>query len=183
MTHTDARPPTKRTSAGRTTERPVPPWAMRIARLLPLLAMPVCLWRLPIGFGYMMGLDVEPLPVGILGGVAYVGTLSLLTELAAFACRGLVSWWGEVVPDWVPRLGGKRIPPVVALVPATIAGLFLLFLFADWVVCTFHIAGFRDGPWDNQGWRILAATVSGLFCSWGLLVPALTYAYWRRRCR
>ncbi|MCC3770515.1 hypothetical protein, partial [Streptomyces sp. UNOC14_S4] len=140
-----------------------------------------CLWRLPIGVGYTMGMDVEPMNVGVLPGLAYVGTLSLLTELAAFLCRGLVSWWGEVVPEWVPRLGGRRIPPVAALVPASIAGLGFFFLFADWAVCTFHIAGFTDGPWVNGWWRLLAGTVSGLFVSWGLLVPVLTFAYWRRR--
>ncbi|MGI5340131.1 hypothetical protein ACQEVS_23415 [Streptomyces sp. CA-181903] len=167
-----------------TTERPVPRWAVGAARLLPLFALPVCLWRLPFGFGYQMGLDLAPSPLGVVGGVAYVGTLSLLTELAAFACRGLVSPWGETLPHWVPRLGGRRVPPVAVLVPATAFSLLMLFLLAEWTVCTFHIAGFTDAPWTNRWWRLLASVVSGLFvCSWGLLVPALTYAFWRRRYR
>ncbi|MGK5729460.1 hypothetical protein [Streptomyces sp. URMC 124] len=163
------------------TERPVPLWAERIVRLLPLLALPVCLWRLPIGFGHPMGMDVEPMALARWAAVAYVGALSLLTEAAALLCRGLVRPWGEVVPRWVPRLGGRRIPPAVALVPATLGGLFLTWLLVDWVLCVFEIGGFADVPYTSVGWRVLADVVGGLFVLWGPLVLAVTYAYHRRR--
>ncbi|GGY07744.1 hypothetical protein [Streptomyces hiroshimensis] len=163
------------------TERPVPLWAERVARLLPLLALPVCLWRLPIGFGYVMGMDVEPMSAARWAAVAYVGSLSLLTEAAALLCRGLVRPWGEVVPRWVPRIGGRRIPPLVAVVPAALGGLFLTWLLADWVLGVFHIAGFSTVPYTSVWWRLLADVVSGLFVLWAPLVLALTYAYHRRR--
>ncbi|MCZ4119882.1 hypothetical protein [Streptomyces sp. H39-S7] len=39
--------------------------------------------------------------------------------------------------------------------------------------------GFPYAP----GWDTLAMTVSGLLTLWGPLLLALTYAYYRRRCR
>ncbi|GGV19042.1 hypothetical protein [Streptomyces spectabilis] len=170
-----------RTSPGSgTTERPVPLWAERVARLLPLVALPVCLWRLPIGFGHQMGMDVAPETWPRWQLVAYVLTLSLLTEAFALLCRGLVRPWGETVPHWVPKVGGKRIPPFLVIVPAALSGLLLTALLVDWALCTFHIGGFSDVPYTNPGWQLLASVVSGLFALWGPMVLALTYAYWRR---
>ncbi|MEH6376442.1 hypothetical protein V7793_19255 [Streptomyces sp. KLMMK] len=163
------------------TERPVPLWAERAVRLLPLLALPVCLWRLPIGFDYLMGMDVEPTSLARWASVAYVGTLSLLTESAALLCRGLVRPWGEVVPRWVPRIGGRRIPPLAVVVPAGLGGLFLTWLLVDWALCVFQVAGFAPVPYTSVWWKVLAEVVSGLFVLWGPLVLAVTYAYHRRR--
>ncbi|MFF9489134.1 hypothetical protein ACF1DX_30470, partial [Streptomyces sp. NPDC014676] len=38
----------------------VPAWAERVAHAIPLVVLPVGIWRLPIGFGYGMG--GEPMP-------------------------------------------------------------------------------------------------------------------------
>ncbi|MET8542026.1 hypothetical protein ABZW03_15415 [Kitasatospora sp. NPDC004799] len=165
------------------TERPVPRWAERTARAIPWLGLPVCLWRLPIGFGFLMGMDLPRMELPLWAGVGYVGTLSLLSEAFALLCSCLVRRSGEVVPPWVPGLGGRPIRPSVVLVPATVAGLALTALTADWVLTTFHLAGFEDAPYVNGWWRALAAVVSGLFVLWGPLVLALTFAYYRRRRR
>lgn len=165
------------------TERPVPLWAERMARLIPLIGLPVCLWRLPIGFGFTMGADVPPMTWERWANVTYVFALSLLSETFALLCRGLVRPWGEVVPGWVPVLRGRRIPPLVVIVPGTLGGLLFTALLVDWALCTFHVAGFSDVPYVNVWWRILASTVSGLITLWGPLVLVLTYAYYRRRCR
>ncbi|MFK4068839.1 hypothetical protein [Streptomyces sp. NPDC029674] len=169
------------TTATTTPARPVPLWAERVARLLPLLALPVCLWRLPIGFDHLMGADVAPMSWSRWANVSYVVTLSLLTEACALLCRGLVRPWGEVVPRRVPGLGGRRIPPYAVTVPATLLGLLFTALLVDWVLCTFHLAGFSDVPYTNGWWRLLAAVTSGLMALWGPLILALTYGYHRRR--
>ncbi|MCX5376881.1 hypothetical protein [Streptomyces sp. NBC_00091] len=164
-----------------TTARPVPRWAVTTARLLPLLALPVCLWRLPIGFGFQMGMDTPPTPQPLWITVPYVLTLSLLTEACALLCAGLVRPWGETVPAWVPVLRGRRIPPYAVTVPAALAGLGFTFLTVDWALCVFHIAGFSDVGFTNGWWQALSVTVSGLFVLWGPLILALTHAYHRRR--
>ncbi|MEV6951164.1 hypothetical protein [Streptomyces sp. NPDC051183] len=173
---------TNTATAGTATERPVPRWAVTVARLIPLIGLPVCLWRLPVGFGFLMGMDVPRAQQPLWLTVPYVLTLSLLSEAFALLCSGLVRRWGEVVPDAVPVFGGRRIAPSVVIVPATVAGLALTLLTVDWVLCILGIAGFSDVGYTNGWWRALAATVSGLFALWGPLVLALTYSYYRRRC-
>lgn len=174
---------TKTTKEVRSTERPVPRWAEIVAHAIPLLALPVCIWRLPIGFGFRMGMDVPPAPQPLWVTIPYVFALSLLSEAFALLCSGLVRWWGETVPAWVPVFRGRRIPPFLVIVPAALAGLFFTALSVDWLLCMFKIAGFSDVPYTNGWWALLAGTVSGLFTLWGPLVLALTYGYYRRRCR
>ncbi|WP_329561223.1 hypothetical protein [Kitasatospora sp. NBC_01266] len=40
-------------------ERPVPRWVLRLARALPVVVLPHCLWRLPFAFDFTMG-TVDP---------------------------------------------------------------------------------------------------------------------------
>ncbi|MGI5531180.1 hypothetical protein ACQEVX_28505 [Streptomyces syringium] len=173
-----ARPATP-APGSRATERPVPRWAETVAHLIPLVALPVCLWRLPIGFGWGMGGD--PLPPSV-WNAPYVVGLSLVSEAFALLGFGLVRGWGEVVPHWVPAVGGRRIPPFAVIVPATLAGLVFVALMVHWLFGAFHIAGASGFPYA-EGWDTLAMTVSGLFTLWGPLWLALAYGYYRRRCR
>jgi glycerol-3-phosphate acyltransferase PlsY len=145
-----------------------------VARALPWLVTPVCIWRLPIAFGFEMGALDGP---WVWWQIPYVFALSLLSELGVLLTVGLVSSWGEVFPAWLPFVGGKRVPVAAAVVPATLAGLGGLYLVYDWVVAMF---GSEPTPYA-PGWNALAHTVSGLFVLWGPLLLALTYAYWQRR--
>ncbi|MFD0167934.1 hypothetical protein ACFVJH_27905 [Streptomyces decoyicus] len=157
------------------TELPVPAWANRVAHAIPLVALPVCVWRLPV-IGHGMG--GEPLSPTV-GHIAYVVALSVLSEIAALLSFGLVRDWGERVPAWVPRLRGKRIPPAAALVPATAGGLVLTAILGVWL---YDALTFGPEAWPYApGWNVLAMTVSGLMNLWGPLVLILAYAYHRRR--
>ncbi|GAA0419638.1 hypothetical protein [Streptomyces luteireticuli] len=156
------------------TERPVPGWALRLARAMPLLALPVCLWRLPYAFNYTMGWREQTDNSPWLG-VPYVFGLSVLTELAALAALALVRPWGET-------FRGRRVPPALVLVPAALFSLGMLGLATDWVLTTFEVV-YPGVGYTNGWWEALATTVSGLFVlSWAPIVTALTVAYyWRRR--
>jgi hypothetical protein len=109
----------------------------------------------------------------------YVLGLSVLTELAAFLGLGFVRRWGEVFPAWVPRFGGRRVPPAAVIVPGALAGVLFSVLCADWLVLAFT-EGPRGWPYAD-GWNVLAMAVSGLMTLWGPLLLALTFAYYRRR--
>lgn len=43
------------------TERPVPAWALRLAKALPFVVLPHCLWRLPFAVDFRMGM-LDPAP-------------------------------------------------------------------------------------------------------------------------
>ncbi|MFI7388047.1 hypothetical protein [Streptomyces sp. NPDC049813] len=158
------------------TQHLAPAWAERVAHTIPLVVLPVGLWRLPIGFGYAMG--GEPMPAAWYNA-PYVIALTVLTEILALLSFALVRPWGETVPRWVPKLGGRRIPPAAVLVPATLGGCFFTALGLHWL----HQALTKGrGAWPyDLGWDVLAMTVSGLMNLWGPLLLALTYAYYRRR--
>ncbi|MBB4894654.1 hypothetical protein FHS39_003712 [Streptomyces olivoverticillatus] len=88
--------------------------------------------------------------------------------------------WGEVAPDWLPFIGGKRIPPYAAIIPATLGGLgataFWLPVLLSWIVPGMHHAEFANGWWE-----LLAKVCITPGILFGPLVLVLTYAYYKRR--
>ncbi|WP_219499150.1 hypothetical protein [Nonomuraea ceibae] len=161
------------------TERPVPRWALRAAYALPWLLLPSCLWRLPFAFHFEMG-QVDNAPVSPLWiTIPYVFGLSVLTEVAALLSIGLVRRWGEVAPNWIPVIGGRRVPPMAALVPAVAGGLVMT---AVSVLMVLTWAGASSGmAYENGWWRALAVVCISPVALWGPTVLALAYAYHRRR--
>lgn len=98
------------------TERPVPRWAERFAHLIPLMALPVSLWRLPIAFGFTMGTGLPPMDMPLWMSISYVGGLSVISELFALACFSLVRRWGETArrraaPCWDSRVSERKPYP------------------------------------------------------------------------
>lgn len=167
------------------TERPVSRWAMRLAYALPLLLLPSCLWRLPFALHFEMGqvqdLGMPPYWVSI----PYVLGLSVLSETIAVLTIGLVRGWGEVAPTWIPVIGGRRIRPLAAVVPAVLGGLILTLLFADVPIGD----GRRLIPYGivdtvgytNDAWQALATVCIAPLTAWGPVTIALGIAYYRRR--
>ncbi|WP_327352434.1 hypothetical protein [Streptomyces sp. NBC_01304] len=163
-----------------TTDRPVPRWAELVAHAIPLLLLPQCLWRLPFAFGFEMGM--EDMDIGSLWiSVPYIFGLSLTTEALALLCFGLVRRWGVIVPEWVPVLRGRRIPPYVALVPATLGGLGATLLWGPFLLSVLGVPGF-EGPGQAPGaWQLLFNVCVLPATLWGPLVLALTVQYYLRR--
>ncbi len=162
------------------TERPVPRWAYLLAHAIPLMTLPSGLWRFGLVGGSSMGILVDGQPaylVGI-GEKAYVVFLSLFSEAVALIAFGLVKSWGEVAPQWIPFIGGRRVNPYAAIVPATLGGLSLI---AIW---TF---GFRDVftdhfiPFSSTAWKTLMIACYAPLQLWGPALLVLTWAYYRRR--
>ncbi|GAA3150602.1 hypothetical protein [Nonomuraea salmonea] len=111
--------------------------------------------------------------------IPYVFGLSVLTEAAALLCIGLVRRWGEVVPGWIPAIGGRRVPPMAAVVPATGGGLLLAALTV-WMALTW--AGVSDRiAYENGWWEVLSMVCLTPMALWGPITLALAWAYHRRR--
>ncbi|WP_225882115.1 hypothetical protein [Streptomyces aureocirculatus] len=170
-----------RPRSGAGTERPVPRWAERVAHAIPLVLLPQCLWRLPFAFGFDMGTGT-----GSMGSpwvsIPYVFGLSLVTEGFALLGFGLVRGWGEVVPGWVPLLGGLRVRPAAALVPAVLGGTAATLLFGQFTLAALDI-GLHFGDFDNGAWEVAGRACLLPAGLWGPMVLALSVHYFVRRRR
>ena len=104
--------------------------------------------------------------------------LSLVLEGLALLTLGLVRPWGERVPAWFPRIGGRRIPRMAVVVPAALGAIALALIWGY---------AFRDFPsppdmqFSHDGWQVLLVACYAPLVLWAPLLAAVTYAYWRRR--
>ncbi|MFF7725082.1 hypothetical protein [Streptomyces sp. NPDC008001] len=155
----------------------VPRWAVLAAHAVPLVTLPSGLWRIAL----VAGLPVAP-PDGdmSLGEALYVLSLTGISEGLALLTLGLVRPWGETVPRWIPLLGGRRVRPLAAVVPALLGATALTGL-AVWFFCAPFVK--PDQPiWQGTPAQdaLLAACYSPLL-AWPPLLTAVTLAYYRRR--
>lgn len=114
--------------------------------------------------------------------------MSALSLGASLLSIGLVRPWGEVVPDWVPFLGGRVVPVKAAVIPAG-AGAALIFAVYAYALLNpvFHFRAVADipgcpPPFEEPGAWVAAASYAPLL-AWGPLLVAVTAAYYRRRTR
>ncbi|MFC7544798.1 hypothetical protein [Plantactinospora sp. GCM10030261] len=164
-------------------ERRPPRWSVRVAHLIPLLVLPSALWRIALVAGFSLGASVDGTPVSVHGGeAAYILGLSLVTEALALLSLGLVRPWGEVVPSWMPLIGGRRVPPLAAIVPGTVGAVLLTVM---WTFATVNLFVPSRNEFDfTSGWwqaLLVACYLPNLL--WGPLLLVLVGAYHRRRGR
>ena len=167
----------------RTTARPVPRWAVRLAHLIPFFVLPSGLWRLAVALGFPMGMVDEAGHSQVLRGwpAVYVLAISLFAEAVALTAIGLVRPWGEVVPAWIPIIGGRPVRPRAAVIPATVGSVLLILIWTVgfWPVWTGAQAQQMAGP----VWAIIFAACYAPLNLWGPALLVLTWAYRRRTGR
>ncbi|MFB7503162.1 hypothetical protein [Streptomyces broussonetiae] len=153
-----------------------PRWAVRAAYAVPLVTLPSGLWRLALAAG--LPVASEPLRTG--WGVAYVLTLTAVTEGLALLTLGLVQPWGEVVPRWIPLIGGRPVRPLAAVVPALV-GAFLLFVLSL-VVGFVQGRNLADGVLTHsRAQSVLLVVCYTPLLAWAPLLAVSAIAYHRRR--
>ena len=164
-------------------DRPQVPRAVRwAAKAAALTTVPSGLWRIALGLGIPVGMSDETLREGHVPGwgTVYVIVLSIVAEGLALLTLGLVRRWGEVVPRWIPLLGGRRIPTFAAAVPAALGVIALISISVSVV-----------GNWDDDptagfptgGWAVLMVACYAPLLAWGPLLAVVTVAYVIRRRR
>ncbi|MFI5808205.1 hypothetical protein [Streptomyces sp. NPDC051561] len=156
-------------------------WAAHAAALA---VLPTGLWRVAIAFGWDSGFDGPLGPANFSGaGSFYLIGLSLFAELLALLTLGLVHRWGEVLPAWVPGLGGRRIPVLLATVPALLGAAAVTFVTVqgagEWGNA--ENMGAPDAPGGGKWWVMTLAYAPLLL--WGPLLAVVAVAYYRRRRR
>ncbi|HEV7624885.1 MAG TPA: hypothetical protein VGO89_00135 [Streptomyces sp.] len=161
--------------------RPAARWAVLAAHIVPLATLPSGLWRVGLALGFSMGLTVDGAPAHVEGLEAVnIVLLSVVCELLALLTLGLVRPWGERVPRWIPLLGGRRVHPMAAVVPAVTGAVLLqaIWAYAFRNFPSLNGFGFAGGLSHS----VLVACYLPLLL-WAPLLAAVTYAYYRRRCR
>ncbi|MWA11783.1 hypothetical protein [Streptomyces sp. BA2] len=155
----------------------VPRWAVIAAHAVPLATLPSALWRVAL----VAGLPVADMPVEGWGEMLYVLGLSVVSECLALLTLGLVRGWGEVVPGWIPLLGGREVRPLAAVVPALL-GAAGLFLITGWFVYAVY-ADLGPGVTDSAVRQAILVACYAPLLLWAPLLVAVTVAYYKRRTR
>jgi len=155
-------------------------WAAHAAALT---LVPSGLWRIATALGWDSGFtDAALHPRNFPGAESfYLVGLSLVAEALGLLTLGLIHRWGEVVPRWVPLVGGRTIPVPAVVVPAALGAAFVTLItvvgaFAWNDADNMGAAGSPDG---GHYWIM---TMSYLpLVAWGPLLAVVTVAYHRRR--
>lgn len=155
-------------------------WAVGVAVLVPILyAVTRWAWAL----GMPLGITEEFLREGQASGLWLAGAaLATLAVVGALLTLGLVQRWGEEFPGWWPIIGGRRVPPAVAVVPA--AAVAVLVTAAGLMFVRLTLAGgfaFDENTTFTltDNWAALAPEL--LWPIWGIALGAATLAYHYRR--
>jgi hypothetical protein len=108
---------------------------------------------------------------------AALGTLALV---AAILTLGLIRPWGEKFPRAIPYLGGRRVPPRLIVVPASLAAAIITSAGLMFVrLASSGTLTIGDHPITlSENWGALAPEL--LWPVWGLSVGAATLAYHQR---
>jgi hypothetical protein len=147
--------------------RPVPArlraWSVA-ACLLPVLGftLPHLLWWM--GFG-MSAQELQEIRADI-GHPVYMAAIVLAPAAGGLLTLGLGHRWGQQFPSWVPVLGGRRVPRMLALVPAAMVTVALVVYgcIGLWMIGSDLAAG--------------AVTVSGLAEEWIGLLTEIVFVAW-----
>lgn len=144
-----------------------PRWMVWVCHAQPLLLLPSTLWRLALVLGLPVGWD-EPMPWY---APIYAVALGALSEGLASLVIGFVRPWGVWFPAWVPIIGGRRVPPALAIVPASAAAVLLTSISASFVIGgrTFGEEGESSPTW-------MVALYAPILL-WGPLLAVATVGY------
>jgi hypothetical protein len=170
------------------TARPVPRWAIWAAHAAVLTTVPSGLWRIAMGLRIPVGFSETGLrEFDIPGwGVPYVFGLSLLAEGLAFLTLGLVRSWGEIAPRWLPLIGGRRIPPMAAVIPAAAGAVAVTAITITATLGWAHAGDtMPPGSMAPDPYHIYAIVMTLCYApllAWGPLLAAVTVQYYVR-CR
>ena len=180
----------ERTTHSRVSEQPAgasspvpaaPRWARRAAVMAVLTTVPSALWRIAMAVGIPVGASEQVVSerFGLPSwGIAYVVGLSLLLLGLAWLTLGLVQRWGEIVPSWIPLIGGRRVPPLAAAVPAFVGSALLTLLWVT-AMANFGLIAEEYGL-EGAEQAVVVACYAPLLL-WGPLLAVVTASYLRRR--
>lgn len=156
-----------------------PAWR-RLAHALALITLPSGLWRIALVAGLPVASTAVILPFS---ERVQIVSLSLVAEVLALLSLGLVQRWGEVLPHWLPLIGGRPIHRLAATVPAALGAVALTWV---WTFAAVNLLARTSSGALDHFFPTVAQKAILLACylpllAWGPLLAVLTVAYFRRR--
>ncbi|WP_433285413.1 hypothetical protein [Micromonospora sp. CA-244673] len=146
-------------------------WAAWTAAVIPVL---YALTRFAWLAGIPLGMSRETLAEMRADGAIWAGAgLGAFAVVGAVLTLGLVARWGERFPRWLPGLAGRRVPVLLAVIPAGLVSLAVLAASLDLLAAPEFADLIREG---NS-----AALPMALWPVWSVTLAAATYAYQLRR--
>lgn len=154
-------------------------WAVYVSFVVPVLyAATRGAWAL----GIPLGITDEFLRSLQSTGLVWAGAgLAAVAVGGAVLTLGLIQWWGEVFPRWIPFAGGKPVPVWLAVVPAALVSVLVGAAGLMFVRLTLF-GTFSVGETTlvlDENWAAIAPEL--LWPMWGAALGAATLAYYYRR--
>lgn len=152
-------------------------WATWVAVLLPLFySVTRWAWALGIPLGVTSDFlreEAEETPM-----IWYAGAfLATVGALGGLLTLGLIRPWGERFPRWMGRLAGRRVPPRLAIVPASV--IAILIVEAGIMYDRMALTGTWDDEFRSGNWATVVPEMT--WPLWGIALGAATLAYHYRR--
>jgi hypothetical protein len=152
-------------------------WACA-AVVIPVLGwtVPHGLWALGVPFGIAADTLTEARnDLSSSTGVA----LAVVPGLASLLALGLAQRWGQVFPRWVPFRAGCPVPRLLALIPAAVVAVALIFygLLGGAIMIAALVNGTLSRADLFEGWAVAATLL--VFLGWGICLGMAAWGYHR----
>lgn len=145
--------------------------AVAVAFVVPMI---YCATRWLWALGLHLGMPEAAYEEGRREGLWLAGAgLATLGLGGAILTLGLVQRWGERFPRWMLGLAGRRVPIMLAVVPAVLVSVMVVssgFMY----IRKLSLTGLRDGAW-------VADMPETLWPVWGAALFVAAIAYHQRR--
>jgi hypothetical protein len=149
--------------------------AVYMAMVVPIL---YALTRYAWALGIPLGMTEEYWRQGQARGEWISGLfLANFALVGAALMLGLVQRWGEVFPRWMVGLAGRRVPTMLALIPASI--MSVLFMVAGIAMWSSYTQVAAAAAATEQDMAIVVGPVL-LFPIWALALAVATLGYYYR---
>ncbi|EXG80525.1 hypothetical protein [Cryptosporangium arvum] len=170
-----------RPARGPSAYRPVAPWVRRsayVAVAIPLVgwALPHALWALDVPFG-ISGAELDDIQRNLSLGSALA--ITAVPPVAGLLALGLAQRWGQQFPRWVPVVGDRSVPRLLALVPAGAVAIALIAYggLSTGVLVRSLLDGSRNWSDVVDGWAVVLTLV--VFVGWGAALAVTAVGYHR----
>ena len=132
-----------------------------------------CATRFAWAMGFSLGIDPDFYRQGQADGLWFAGAaLASFGVVGAVLTLGLVQRWGEVFPHWMIGLRGRKVPPMLAVIPAILVSLLVTGASLMYMRVV-AIDGLTASTWP--------LTLPEVFFSvWGVALFVAALAYYRR---